>query len=105
MRVVREPIWRPFHVVGAAAGLALAPGAPPARAGLQILAAKIVAGELWVLGAVDEPEAEITLDGRFPQKTDSRGNFDFRVVYHPASCIVTLRPPRRERQAVVGECG
>ncbi|MBY0296947.1 MAG: hypothetical protein K2X71_13075, partial [Methylobacterium sp.] len=79
--------------------------APPARAEIQILAAKIAAGELWVLGSADEPNAEISLDERFAARTDGRGQFEFRIVYHPPTCIVTLRTRRQERSAVVGECG
>ncbi|KMO28406.1 hypothetical protein VQ02_31735, partial [Methylobacterium variabile] len=79
--------------------------AAPARAEIQVLAARITAGELWVLGAADDPEAEVSLDGRFATRADSRGRFEFRLVYHPATCIVTLRAGRQERGAVVGECG
>ena len=79
--------------------------AGPAQAEIRVLAAKITGGELWVLGSADAVEAEITLDERFTGKTDKSGNFEFRLVYHPASCIVTLRARQQERAAVVGECG
>src|SRR3954453_21745631 len=77
----------------------------PALAAFQVEAAKITAGELWVLGSVDEPDAEITLDGQFARKTDAKGNFEFRIVYHPATCIATLRTTKQGRSVVVGECG
>ena len=77
----------------------------PAFAAIQVEAAKITGGELWVLGSVDEPNTEITLDGQFAHRTDSKGKFEFRVVYHPATCIATLRTQKQERRVVVGECG
>jgi hypothetical protein len=77
----------------------------PAAADMRIEAAKITAGDLWVLGNTGEPDTDITLDGRFPQRTDSRGYFEFHVVYHPATCIATLRTPKQVRSVVVGECG
>ena len=75
----------------------------PAKADMRIDAAKITAGDLWVLGNTGEPDTDITLDGRFPQRTDSRGAFEFHVVYHPATCIATLRTPKQVRSVVVGE--
>ena len=80
-------------------------GIVPARADMRIEAAKITAGELWVLGNAGEPDTGITLDGQFPQRTDSRGYFEFHVVYHPATCIATLRTPKQARSIVVGDCG
>lgn len=77
----------------------------PASARIQIEAARITGGELWILGSTDEPDAEITLDRQFPTKVDKRGNFELRVVYHPATCIATLRTALEERSVVVGECG
>jgi hypothetical protein len=77
----------------------------PAKADMRIDAAKITAGDLWVLGNTGEPDTDITLDDRFPQRTDSRGAFEFHVVYHPATCIATLRTPKQVRSVVVGECG
>ncbi len=79
--------------------------ATPAQARIQIEAARITGGELWILGSTDEPDAEITLDRQFPTKTDKRGNFEMRVVYHPATCIATLRTAQDERSVVIGECG
>ncbi|MEE7502486.1 collagen-like protein [Methylobacterium mesophilicum] len=80
--------------------------AVPAHAGdMRIEAAKITGGDLWIIGYADDPGVEITLDGQFPHRTDSRGYFEFRVVYHPATCIATLRTPKQTRSIVVGECG
>ncbi|MCJ2141771.1 collagen-like protein [Methylobacterium sp. E-066] len=77
----------------------------PAKADMRIEAAKITAGDLWVLGNAGEPDTDITLDGQFSQRTDNRGYFEFHVVYHPATCIATLRTPKQARSIVVGDCG
>lgn len=77
----------------------------PAYADVKVEDAKITGGYLWVLGYADEPDSEITLDGKFPQHTDTRGYFEFRVVYHPATCIATLRTPKQSRDVVVSGCG
>ncbi|MCJ2073761.1 collagen-like protein [Methylobacterium sp. J-030] len=77
----------------------------PACAEMRIEAAKITGGDLWIIGYADDPDVEITLDGRFPQRTDSNGYFEFRVVYHPATCIATLQTPKQSRSVVVGGCG
>ena len=45
--------------------------AVPAWAEMRIEAAKITGGDLWVIGYADDPDVEITLDGRYPQRTDS----------------------------------
>jgi hypothetical protein len=90
-----------------AAGVLLAAtlAAGPAAAEIGLTAVRIAQGDLWVIGQSQEPNARITLDERFEQTTDGRGRFEFRVVYHPAACIVTLRTPSEQRQAVVQGCG
>ena len=93
----RPALWSMLILSGACA--------LPAQADMRIEAAKITGGDLWIIGYADDPGAEITLDGRFPQRTDSRGYFEFRVVYHPATCVATLRTPKQARSIVVGECG
>ncbi|MBE7204588.1 MAG: collagen-like protein, partial [Parafilimonas terrae] len=77
----------------------------PAQAEMRIEAAKITGGDLWIIGYADDPDTEITVDDGFPQRTDSRGYFEFRIVYHPATCIATLRTPRQSRGVVVAGCG
>jgi hypothetical protein len=76
-----------------------------ATAEIKIEAAKITGGELWILGHSDELDTEVLLDGRFSQKSDRRGYFEFHVVYHPPTCIVALRTASEARDVVVGECG
>ena len=77
----------------------------PAWAEMRIEAAKITGGDLWIIGYADDPNTEITLDGWFPQRTDGNGYFEFRVVYHPVTCIATLRTPKQSRSVVVAGCG
>jgi uncharacterized protein (DUF2147 family) len=79
--------------------------AGPALAEIKISGARITEGQLWVLGQADEANASISLDDAFEQRTDSRGRFEFRVVYHPATCIVTVRTAAQSQQAVVAGCG
>ena len=76
-----------------------------ASADFSISAARIAEGDLIVMGQVDEPNTEITLDDVFTEKTDSRGRFSFRIAYHPTSCIVVLRAGAQQRSVVVGNCG
>lgn len=83
----------------------LAQSIAPACADVKVEDAKITGGYLWVLGYTDEPDSEITLDGKFPQRTDAKGYFEFRVVYHPATCIATLRTAKQSRDVVVSNCG
>lgn len=76
-----------------------------ALAAIAIHGARIAEGDLWVLGEVDQPDTPITLDERFTQSSDSRGRFEFRVPYHPATCTVTLRAGAQSRVVVIGNCG
>src|SRR5215217_5628048 len=79
--------------------------AGPALAEIRISGARITEGQLWVLGQADEVNASISLDDAFEQTTDGRGRFEFRVVYHPATCIVTVKTAAQTKQVVVAECG
>ena len=84
------------------AGLAVA---GPAAAQFEITAARIVAGDLIVMGRVDAPISEVTLDDTFTQMTDASGRFTFRIVYHPATCIVELKARAHRRSVVISDCG
>jgi hypothetical protein len=78
----------------------------PARAELVIDQAMITGGELRVSGRVSPAQAAtIILDEKNPIVADKDGRFLFRLVYHPPSCIVTLKSGGDSRQAVVGFCG
>ncbi|MEZ0168086.1 hypothetical protein [Microvirga sp. TS319] len=84
----------------------LALSAGPAVADIIVEQAMITAGELRVVGRLNKPrQTEVTLDGDHQTKTDANGRFAFRVIYHPADCIVTLRADEEQRKAVVGFCG
>ncbi len=77
----------------------------PASADIVIRGARIAEGDLWVLGQVDEPNTTISLDDSYYEKTDSRGRFEFRLGYHPATCTVVLKTARQSRAVVVANCG
>lgn len=104
MRSARR-LWRERWALCSMLALSAACALPARAAEMRIEAAKITGGDLWIIGYADDPGVEITLDGQFPHRTDSRGYFEFRVVYHPATCIATLRTPKQSRSIVVGECG
>jgi hypothetical protein len=99
MRVLRK------HSLACAICALSAAWSVEARADMRIEAAKITGGDLWIIGYADDPNVEITLDDQFARRTDGRGYFEFRVVYHPATCVATLRTPKQARSIVVGECG
>ena len=42
--------------------------AGPTSAEITVAVARITEGALWVIGQVDQPEAEVTLDGAFAEK-------------------------------------
>jgi len=75
------------------------------RAEFAIHGARIAAGDLWVLGEVDEPNVAVTLDDSFTERTDSRGRFRLWIAYHPALCTVVLKSPTQSRVMVIGNCG
>lgn len=79
--------------------------ATSAKADIRILAARITEGDLVVMGSIDVPDAEVTLDGLFTETTDADGRFTFRLAYHPATCIVNLRARAMRRAVVIGNCG
>ena len=85
--------------------LAVLAPAGPAAADFDISVARIAEGDLVVMGSVDEPDGEVALDDLFTARTDSRGRFTFRVVYHPATCIVELKARAQRRSVVVANCG
>ena len=71
---------------------------------IEIYGARIVAGDLLIMGRVDQPSVPVSLEGHFTATSDSRGRFTFEVPYHPATCIVTLTAGAESRKAVVGGC-
>lgn len=95
-------VSRVLGICAAASGLL---AAAPASAEISVAVARITEGALWVIGQIDEPEAEVTLDGAFTEKADRRGYFRFRVVHHPYSCIVKVTSGGQSQEAVVAGCG
>ena len=45
------------------------------------------------------------LDDRFEKTSDKRGHFQFRILYHPRDCIVTLSTRAGSSRALVANCG
>jgi hypothetical protein len=79
--------------------------AQPAAAQFEITAARIAAGDLNVMGSVEAPNTEVTLDDRFTATADAQGRFMFRITYHPATCMVELKAQAHRRCVVVASCG
>jgi hypothetical protein len=95
---------RPLTIAGAViAGTLVAAGS--AAAEITVAVARITEGALWVIGQVDQPEAEVILDDAFTEKADRRGSFQFRIIYHPSTCIVRLKSGNDTHEAVVAGCG
>jgi hypothetical protein len=80
-------------------------GATPARAEIGVTAARIAEGRLIVIGRAPGATGRVTLDGRFVTDLGRNGWFEFRVPYHPATCIVRIEAGGEIFDAVVGECG
>lgn len=95
--------WR--DGIRAAALLGCGVASTGASAELAIVDAHIGEGDLWIVGHADEPETEVTLDDSFTGRTDARGNFQFRIAYHPITCMVVVKTQRQQRAVVVANCG
>lgn len=80
--------------------------ATPVRAEIVVDQAMITAGELRVGGRLSPGrETTVLLDDAYKTQTLSDGRFFFRLTYHPATCMVTLKVGNENRQAVIGFCG
>jgi len=77
----------------------------PVCADILVEQSMIIGGELRVIGRLSQPrQTSITLDQAHEVRTDPNGRFVFRVVYHPADCVVSLQAGDEQRKAVVGYC-
>lgn len=66
----------------------------------------ITNGELRVVGRLNPARAaHLTLDDKGQATAEKDGRFSFRLVYHPADCVITIKSDTETRQAVVGFCG
>src|SRR4051812_40424633 len=86
----------------------LALASTPAAADIFVEQAMIANGELRVMGRLGPAHAvpaTVTLDDRGEVTTDRGGRFTFRLAYHPAECMVTIRAHSESRQVVIGFCG
>src|SRR6478735_2146161 len=88
------------------AGAVVLAGSAPALADIVIDQAMIAGGELRVLGRLSRPrQAPVSLDEQYQTRSEANGRFAFRIMYHPATCIVTIQAEEEQRQVVVGFCG
>ena len=86
--------------------LALGFVSTPVLADIVVEQAMITSGELRVVGRLNPARsAEVALDDKAKAATDSAGRFYFRLAYHPADCVVSLKAGAENRQAIVGFCG
>ncbi len=77
-----------------------------ALADIVLEEAMITNGELRVVGRLNPPHAaQLTLDDKGRAVAEKDGRFSFRLVYHPADCVVAIKSGTETRQAVVGFCG
>jgi hypothetical protein len=77
----------------------------PASAEIEIFVARLIAGDLRLVGRT-EPNTEVIIDDGYSITSDARGRLNFIVPrYHPPTCVVTLRSEHHSLQAVVEFCG
>jgi hypothetical protein len=93
---------RPFLAAGPIALLLLSPA--PSFAEITLNIAEYEAGILRIEGRTSHANREISLDGRFAQKTDQFGAFQFRIEYLPNDCTISLFDGEDTRTAVVRGC-
>jgi hypothetical protein len=109
LRPLQAPLGRHLRVkplMSAWGGAVLLAGVGCAEPNaIEIEAARITQGDLWVTGWTNRPNRDITLDDSFREQTDERGRFRFRLPYHPMTCTVTLKIAEHERLVVIGHCG
>ena len=87
-------------------GLILVVSSSQAIAEIIVDQAMITAGELRVVGRLTTPGVTtVNLDESYRTQTDATGRFVFRLPYHPATCIVSLKARNESRPAVIGFCG
>jgi hypothetical protein len=88
------------------AGLLATVSSGPAAAMINIDFASVAGGELRVVGRLSPArEATVILEDKYETTADATGRFTFRVVYHPATCIVAIKSGDESRQVVVAGCG
>jgi Collagen triple helix repeat (20 copies) len=88
------------------AGLLATLSSVPAMAMINIDYATVANGELRIVERLNPPrEASVILEDQYETTADATGRFTFRVVYHPATCIVAIKSGDESRQVVVAGCG
>lgn len=84
---------------------ALAISTASANAAIETREVRITAGELVVKGRTAQANQQVTLDGKFAAVSGANRTFEFRLAYHPPSCMIGLQTEAETRQAVVEGCG
>jgi hypothetical protein len=78
----------------------------PSIAEIVVEQSMITNGELRVAGRLNPPRSsEVTLDEKERVTADPTGRFGFRLTFHPADCVVTLKSGSEIRRTVIGFCG
>lgn len=77
----------------------------PASAASDITLAALATGRLYVVGITERPNMPVVLDQQFRTESDDRGIFQYKLVYHPARCIISATIEGKSYEAVVSNCG
>jgi hypothetical protein len=101
MRTV-EADMQPFLAAGSVALLLLS--TTPSFAEITLEVAEYEAGILRIEGRTSHPNGEISLDGRFAQKANQFGAFEFRIEYLPNDCTISLFDGEDTRTAAIQGC-
>ena len=95
---------RLLAIVGAAHAATLS-AYGPASAAADIMLAALATGRLYVVGITERPNMPVVLDQQFRTESDDRGIFQYKLVYHPARCIISATIEGKSYEAVVSNCG
>lgn len=79
-------------------------GAAGALAEITLEESNYSAGVLTIRGETSQPNARVTLDGRYSEWTNRYGGFTFRVRYLPDDCLAQIRSGQEERPAYITNC-
>lgn len=99
-----EQSWRSVNSLRYLLLLAPILFALPTRADIRIGEAQIAGGLLVITGRTDSPNVRVVLDDAHEMIADAQGRFAFRIVYHPPTCIGTLKAGTDTRRALVANC-
>ena len=78
--------------------------ANPAHARIDVVEARYEAGVLVVRGNSDHPNADVTLERIYKERTGKSGEFLFRVRYRPRGCVAEIRFKDESFSARIANC-